>query len=308
MTASPGQVDPRYSVSTVIVAYNSGELLRRCLAGVGDSHGEVVVVDNLPSEQTRNLCGELPHVRLIERNANDGFGTAANAGAAATSGRWILVLNPDAWPIDDGLTRLVAYAESRPRLGAAGPLLFDQQGRAQRSTIRPPLSPAALAAWAAFPSGLSGAYGLWRKLRWGSRQSEAGPAEFLQGAALLVSREAFERMGGFDESFFMYGEDADLCARLRDAGWEVEVCPVARFVHVGAASTSSQADRMYIELLRSWLRLIAKRKPRGQAERARRWLLLALRMRALRSREPQVRAAASWLASGHVDELLGAPR
>jgi GT2 family glycosyltransferase len=293
----------------VVVAYNSGELLRRCLAALGSESGEVVVVDNAsPQADARAACAEFPHVRLIERATNDGFGTAANAGAAATSGRWILVLNPDAWPLGDALSRLVECAEGRPGLGAAGPLLFDPQGRAQRSTIRPPLSPAALAGWAAFPNGLSGAYGALRKATTLFRGEGTGAAEFLQGAALLVSREAFDAVGGFDESFFMYGEDADLCARLRDAGWGVELCPPARFVHVGGASTEALAEPMYVELLRSWLRLIAKRKPPGEAERARRWLLLALRTRALRSREPQVRAAVAWLSSGRVDELLGDPR
>ena len=292
------------AVSTVIVAYSSGDLLPRCLATVGSEHGEVVVVDNAsPDQGARLACREFPHVRLIERPHNDGFGTAANAGIASTEGRWILVLNPDAWPMDDAIARLAEFAHSRPRLGAAGPLLFDAKGRPQRSTIRPPLSPAALAAWAAFPRALSGAYGVLRTRAKVLRDNATG-SEFLQGAAMLLRREAFDQVGGFDESFFMYGEDADLCARLRDAGWGVELSPVARFVHVGAGSTHAVADRMYVELLRSWLRLIAKRRGPEEAERARRWLLLALRARALWAREPQLRMAAAWLASGRVGDLL----
>ena len=84
----------------------------------------------------------------------------------------------------------------------------------------------------------------------------------------------------------MYGEDADLCARLRDAGWGVELCPDARFVHVGGGSTGSESERMRIELLRSWLRLIAKLKGIREAERARRWTLRAVRARALASPRP----------------------
>jgi GT2 family glycosyltransferase len=295
-------------VSTVIVAYNSGEFIRRCLAAVGSGQGEVVVVDNgSPQGDADVPRDEFPDVRVIPASGNLGFGSAANAGVAATSERWVLLLNPDAWPIDDGIDRLVRFAEGRPGLGATGPLLFDADGQAQRSTIRPPLGPVQLALWAAFPGAATGAYGMWRRATSAVRRGRVRRAEFLQGAVLLVRREAFERVGGFDESFFMYGEDADLCLRLREAGWSVELCPSARFVHVGGGSTGSDPEGMQIELLRSWLRLIAKLKGIGQAERARRWLLRAMRVRALASRGPRNRAVASWLASGRAGELLGLP-
>jgi N-acetylglucosaminyl-diphospho-decaprenol L-rhamnosyltransferase len=291
------------SISIVIVAYNSGEFLRRCLAAVGSGHGEVVVVDNGSAESEPHVAREA--VRLIKRSRNDGFGTAANAGVANTSGRWVLLLNPDAWPLEDGVERLVEFAESRPGLGAAGPCLFDPDGQPQRSTIRPPLGAARLAAWGAFPRAVTSLYGAWRRVTSVVPRKRVRPTEFLQGSALLVRRDAFEQVGGFDESFFMYGEDADLCARLRGAGWEVELCPAARFVHVGGGSTGSEAQRMELELLRSWLRLIAKHDGIREAERARRWTSRALRARALAS--PRRRPVARWLGSGHARELLGLP-
>ncbi|MBA3263103.1 MAG: glycosyltransferase family 2 protein [Thermoleophilaceae bacterium] len=295
-------------VSVVIVAYNSGEFIRRCLATVGSGHGEVVVVDSGSPDGAAGIArDEFPDVRLIARSRNDGFGSAANVGVAATSGRWVLLLNPDAWPIDDAVDQLVQFADGRPGLGATGPLLFSAEGQPQRSTIRPPLGPAPLALWATFPRVLSGAYGLWRRVTSALRRGRVRPAEFLQGAALLLRRDAFEQVGGFDESFFMYGEDADLCARLRDAGWSVALCPSARFVHVGGGSTRGDSERMQLELLRSWLRLIAKLKGIGEAERARRWLLRAMRVRALASRGPRYRDVVSWLASGRAGELLGLP-
>jgi N-acetylglucosaminyl-diphospho-decaprenol L-rhamnosyltransferase len=292
-------------ISTVIVAYNSGEFLRRCLAAVGSGHGEVVVVDNASPAGIGLPPGEMPGVRLIRRPRNDGFASAANHGVAATGARWVLLLNPDAWPIEDGIERLLEFAESRPGLGAAGPLLFHPDGQPQRSTIRPPLAPAPLALWAAFPAAVTGAYGVWRRAATVVRGHRVRPAEFLQGAALLVRRDAFEQVGGFDESFFMYGEDADLCMRLRGAGWDVALCQTANFVHVGGGSTRSDSERMRLELLRSWLRLIAKLKGLGQAERARQWLLLTLRVRSAVSRGPGRRAVVSWLASGPADDLLG---
>ncbi len=291
------------SVSIVIVAYNSGDHLSRCLTALGSGQGDVVVVDNAsPGEEAALVRDRFPHVRLIELSRNDGFGSAANAGVAVTRSRWVLLLNPDAWPLDDALGRLVAFAEGEPGLGATGPLLRDGAGRPQRSTIKPPLSPAARAAWAALPGAVSRLYGALRNPRRGM-----GAGEVLQGSALMVRRDAFEAVGGFDESFFMYGEDADLCARLRDAGWTVTLCRDAGFVHVGGGSTADDAERMHLELLRSWIRLIAKRRGIRVAERARRRLLLAMRVRAFGSRASRQRAAAAWLASGGVRDLLGPP-
>jgi N-acetylglucosaminyl-diphospho-decaprenol L-rhamnosyltransferase len=282
-------------LSIVIVAYQSGGYLRRCLAATADGRYEVVVVDNgSPPGETEALCAEAPRTRLIRRERNQGFGAAANVGVAATSGRWLLLLNPDAWPTGDAIDRLLRFAEEEPRLAAAGPLLFDVEGSPQRNTIRPPLSAPALAMWAAFPTGVSGLYGALR----GKAPHAPREGEFLQASALMLRREAFTQVGGFDENFFMYGEEADLCGRLTDAGWRLAVCPEASFVHVGGASTRSQAGAMRVELLRSWLRLIAKRKSLRQAERARRWLLVALR---LRRREP---VAVAWLASGRAADLL----
>ncbi len=282
-------------LSIVIVAYQSGGYLRRCLAATADGRYEVVVVDNgSPPGETEAICAEAPRTRLIRLERNKGFGSAANVGVAATSGRWLLLLNPDAWPTGDAIDRLLGFAEEEPRLAAAGPLLFDVEGRPQRSTIRPPLSAPALAIWGAFPAGVSGLYGALR----GQKQRAPREGEFLQASALLLRREAFTAVGGFDESFFMYGEEADLCARLTDAGWGLAVCPDASFVHVGGGSTGQRSDGMSVALLRSWLRLIAKRKSLRRAERARRWLLIALR---LRRREP---TAVAWLASGRAADLL----
>ena len=294
-------------ISIVIVAYQSGEFLHRCLAAVASGDRELVVLDNASPDPARLPTDLLPGARLIRRPRNDGFGSAANEGVAATSGRWVLLLNPDAWPIDDGIERLVEFAESRPGLGATGPLLFGDDGQPQRSTIRPPLGAASLAVWAAFPKAVTGGYAVWRRVTGLAGRGRIRREEFLQGSALLVRRDAFEQVGGFDESFFMYGEDADLCARLRDAGWGVELCRTARFVHVGGGSSRSEPEGMRLELLRSWLRLIAKLRGTREAERARRWLLRAMRVRGLTSREPRYRELASWLGSGRVGELLGLP-
>jgi len=287
------------SASIVIVAYNAGGLLRRCLATVANGPQDVVVVDNAsPDGQTAAVCADFGRVRLIERDRNDGFAAAANTGIAATDAPWVLVLNPDAWPLGDGVAALRRCAERDARAGAIGPLLVDEAGRPSRSTIRPPLTPAALALWAAVPTPVSRAYDLWRRATQRGGNRDVRPGEFLQASAVLLRREAFDAVGGFDERFFMYGEDSDLCDRLRAAGWTLELCPEATFVHVGGGSSTAEGARMRIELLRSWLRLIAKRGGIERAERARRWLARALRLTGQRE-------AAAWAGSNPVRELLG---
>jgi N-acetylglucosaminyl-diphospho-decaprenol L-rhamnosyltransferase len=299
---------PLSMVSVVVVTYNSPELLRECLGAV-DSRAPVIVVDDAsPAGEAEMVRREFPGVQLIAQPRNRGFGTAVNAGVAAATTPWVLVLNPDARPMADAVERLVEFASSRPRLGALGPVLPRCDDRPQRSTLRAPASPLALASWAALPGVASTGYEWLRKVRRTPRQERLRRGEFLQCSALLLRREAFVQVGGFDQAFFMYGEDADLCERLLAAGWNVDLCPTARFVHGGAGSTSADPDQMFRELLRSWLRLIAKRDGMARAERARRWLVPALRLRALWSREASPANAGDWLASATIDELLGIPR
>jgi N-acetylglucosaminyl-diphospho-decaprenol L-rhamnosyltransferase len=287
------------SLAIVIVAYNSGKLLRRCLAALESGPGEAVVVDNASQDgQTASVCADFERVTLIERADNKGFATAANAGIAATDAPWVLLLNPDAWPLGDAVNALLGQGLRNARVGAVGPMLVDERGRPSRSTIRPPLSPATLALWAALPERISRSYDLWRRATRRRTADGVRAGEFLQGAALLLRREAFDEVGGFDERFFMYGEDADLCARLRAAGWAIELCVDATFVHVGGGSSRNEAGRLRIELLRSWLRLIAKRDGAERAERARRLLRWALRLKGEHE-------SAAWAASGRVGELLG---
>ncbi len=295
-------------VSIVVVTYDSPALLRDCLTAL-NSHGPVIVVDDAsPGGEAEMVRREFPEVELIAQPGNRGFGTAVNAGVAAATTPWVLVLNPDARPLADAVERLVEFASRRPRLGALGPSLVHRDGRPQRSTLRAPTSPLALASWAAFPGVASAAYEWLRKVRRAPRQERLRRGEFVQCSALLLRREAFDQVGGFDQAFYMYGEDADLCERLLAAGWSVDLCPTARFVHGGAGSTSTDPDRMYRELIRSWLRLIAKRDGMARAERARRWLVPALRLRAAWSRKAGPRDAADWLASASVEDLLGASR
>ncbi len=285
-------------VSAVVVSYNTRELLRDCLDALSDGY-ETVVVDSGSTDGSAELVrAHFPNVRLISL-ANVGFGSAANAGIRATDSPYVLLLNADARPLESSVERLVECAENDPRVALVGPQLVTPERESQRSVIRHPLGVSSLVVSTLCPKLGSNAYTAWRRLA--HRTSTVLAREFLMGAVVLIRREAVDHEGLFDESFFMFNEEIDLSFRLRQAGWRVEFCPQATFMHVAGASTSRVKAEMALERLRSHVRFVAKHESRRKAEFARRALVLVLRLR-------RRRAEAAWLAGQSLDELLGTTR
>jgi len=295
-------------VSVIVVSYNARDHLERCLETVAGRAHEVIVVDSGSTDGSRELVRErFPGVRLVELAENRGYGAGANEGIRIASGRWFLLLNSDAWPVGSAIEELAAFGDRHPEIGVAGPKLLNPDGSLQRS-VR------------GFPTvwRLATEYFFLRKLAPGTRALNAfyaanfdhetvRRAEFLMGAALLLRREAIAQVGGFDERFFMFSEETDLCYRMHKAGWTVEFFPEAEFVHVGGASTRSEWGRMYREQLRGHLLFLAKHQSLYRAEQARKMLVWALRLRALLFRGERgrtYREAADWLASGRARALL----
>jgi hypothetical protein len=298
----------RPDVSIIVVSYNARAHLERALEAVaGDGH-EVIVVDNASTDGSPELVrGRFPGARLLELPENRGFGAGNNEGMRIAAGRYFLLLNSDAWPVGDAIGRLVAFMDANSRVGVAGPRIVGTDGRLQKS-VR------------GFPTvwRIATEYFFLRKLAPRSRALNAfygagfdysarREADFLMGAVLLLRRAAVEQVGGFDTDFFMFSEETDLCYRMRQAGWTVEFCPDAEFVHVGGASTKPEWGRMYREQLRGHLLFLAKHRSPSQAERARRMLVRALRLRGLvfrGERGETYRRAADWLASASAETLL----
>ena len=298
-------------VSIIIASHNTRAYLERSLSTIDDSN-EVIVVDTGSSDGTQAFVRErFPHVRIVQLEVNRGYGGALNEGVALATGKYLILMNGDAWPRPHALERLVEFAEGEPAAGIIGPRLLNPDG-----TLQPSLR--------GFPT-------LWRLateylfLRWLAPWSQAlnafygsrfdhrsrRDAEFLVGAVLLVRRQVFDDIGGFDANFFMFNEEVDFCYRARRAGWSVVFSPAAEFVHIGGASTSQMWPRMYREQLRSHLRFVAKHHGLRQAERWRRLLAFAMRVRAVVFgvlRRPERRSlsldAASWLQSGDTSSLI----
>lgn len=306
--AATGQ--PISAVSAVVVSYNSAGILGRCLGALtreGVEH--VVVVDNASvDESVRVAEAELPRSRVLALERNAGFGGAANVGVRATGGSHVLLCNPDAWPEPGGLRALLAHAVRDPRVALVGPQLLAADGRPQRSVIRHPSGRLTLGLAVALPGLVSHGYALVRRSRGGGGIRDVRRHEFVMAAAVLLRRDAFEQVGGFDEDYFMYDEEVDLEARLRQAGWRVGFCPAAVFTHLGAHSTAPVALRMYREQMRSHLRFVAKQQGEREAEAYRRLLARALRVRAATGGGAPAAEASAWLASTSTAELLRRPR
>jgi GT2 family glycosyltransferase len=293
----------------VIVSHDTRQELRRCLDAIGSGCSDVIVVDSGSSDGSAALVSSAyPQVRLIALD-NLGFGAAANAGIACAHGRHVLVLNADARPLPGALAALTELAELHPNAGVIGPRLRTPDGALQRSVFASPRGPISLAAWATAPGLVSGGARAVRRLTGAYRRRlrHAPPTgvqelvgfEYVQGSAMLLRRKALDAVGGFDEQFFMYCEEADVCYRLRQAGWSVLFTPECEFVHVGGASTSKCADDMYGELMRAHMLLLTKHAGRTAGERARRLVVVAMRVRAtfhVGARQRRYTAASAALA------------
>jgi hypothetical protein len=291
-------------VTAIVVTYNAAPWIERSLESVRGREAELIVVDNGSTDGTVELVRErFPEARLVEHE-NRGFGAGNNAGMRLGSGRYFLLLNPDAWLTGDALEQLVAFADAHPEAGVVGPKLLNPDGTLQRSVRGYPT-----------PWRIATEYFFLRKLAPRSRLLNAffgagfdhesvRTAEFLPGACLLVRREAVDSIGGFDEDFFLMSEEVDWCYRFRQAGWDVLFYPGAEVVHVIGASHN---PALFREIVRGHLRFLRKHRGLRVAERARRVMLWGLRLRGLLFHGERGRAyrdTARWLGSGRTPSLL----
>jgi N-acetylglucosaminyl-diphospho-decaprenol L-rhamnosyltransferase len=229
-------------VSISLVNTNSRELLLACLESLRGVDAEIVVLDNASEDGSAAAVREgFPGVRVIEQRHRAGFGANHNTVVRATSGRYVYVLNEDTTSDDWSLERMVAHLDANPRVAALGPRLVYPDGTAQASAWR-------------FPSPAVAVLGLVTLGRAAIRQSggdSVRDVDWAMGAALLLRREALDEVGLFDESFFIYSEETDLCRRLRRAGWRTQYFPAATVVHHESQFSAGIPHRRVNEMWRS---------------------------------------------------------
>ncbi len=256
------------SIDIVIVNWNSGGHARDCIASLADFPGRegvlerVVVVDNASTDGSdRGLEHPGIRVEVVRNTRNRGFAAACNQGARLARADGVLFLNPDTRQIEDALTACHAFlaAPANARVGIVGVQLLDEAGRLQRSCARFPTPGRVIAQTVGLDRLLPRLFPPHFLVEWD--HGETRPVEQVIGAFLLVRRRLFEELGGFDERFFVYYEDVDLCLRARAAGWETVYFTGARAVHSGGGcSASAKAHRLFYNL-RSRILFAAKHFP-----------------------------------------------
>ena len=249
--------------SVVVVNYNSGDLLARCVASVlaDASTGtppEVVVVDNASCDRSlQQLADDEGDVAVVRSPRNLGYAAAANLGIARTSAPVVAVLNPDTW-LEPGTGAALLARLADQGIGAVGPRLINPDGSTYPSARSVPSVGVAVGhgllhfVWEANPFTRR-----YRQL--GVDPSTARDVDWVSGAAVWLRRDALEQVGGWDERYFMYVEDVDLCWRLRRAGWRVVYEPAGRVEHVQGTSTRTRPYRMLFEHHRSLWRFAVRR-------------------------------------------------
>jgi hypothetical protein len=236
-------------VTAILVNYNAGNELAVALRSIQSDCAEVeweaVVVDNAASDNSAAIVETFPRATLIRNPANVGFGRAVNQAAAVARAPRLLLVNPDCRLVSGAISTLRSVLDAEPSCAVVGPRIFDPDGTVQGSARGDP----------DMLTGLFGRTGALRVLlpflpvarrnvvvedavRTGA---SSVVVDWLSGACMLIRRDAFTAAGGFDERFFLYWEDADLCRRLRNRGFQVRYVPGASAVHqVGRSSQTAR--------------------------------------------------------------------
>lgn len=259
------------TLSILIISYNTREMTLRCIQQAlaqcvaEEIDSEIIVVDNgstdgsadaIKNAFTIGSSSTTPAVKLIRSTSNLGFGRANNRGMQVAKGKYILLLNSDAFPKPGAFTTLLNFMESHADAACVGPRLLNEDESLQVSCYKFP-SPAritweSLLLTAAFPnSALFGDYRKWP-------HDTERKVDFVIGACMLVRRETINRVGMFDESFFLYSEETDWEKRMSDHGWNVYFTPDAEVYHLCGTSGKAQADRVFTEFRRGQERYIRK--------------------------------------------------
>jgi GT2 family glycosyltransferase len=236
-------------LSIVIVNWNTRELLDGCLqsllANLDGFEAEIYVVDNASDDGSAEMIRvRYPQVQLIANQNNPGFAHANNQAIRRCSGRYLLLLNPDTVMKPGSLKLLYDFMEETPGAGAAGARLLNPDGSLQLSAYPEPTLWREF--WRLFHLDKLRYYANYPIHRWNVKQPRA--VDVLMGACLMISRQALDASGPFDEEYFMYSEEVDLCHRLRESGFSLYWVPEAQVIHFGGQSTQQAAEEMFLRL------------------------------------------------------------
>jgi N-acetylglucosaminyl-diphospho-decaprenol L-rhamnosyltransferase len=247
--------------AVVVVTYESGSVLAGGVASLqAEGPAELVVVDNGSTDgSVAELRQRCPGIVVVDPGRNLGYGAAANRGVAATGSEYILVCNSDLSVAPGALTEMATALNADPTVAVVGPMIRTPEGDRYPSARQFPsmIDAAGHAMLGQFvpENPFTRAY---QQADLALAVDTVWPVDWVSGACFLVRRSAFEQVGGFDEQYFMYAEDVDLCWRLGKAEWRVVYAPVAVVTHQQGVSTDRHPYRMIVEHHRSLLRFAVR--------------------------------------------------
>ncbi len=250
-------------LSIIIVNYNTKLLIEQCLHSIKKADRnldcEIIVIDNNSTDGSKEyLSQKFPEIKYVFNNDNLGFARACNQGFKISSGNYILFLNPDTIIPETCLNDCIQFFEIHSDTGALGVRMVNGNGKFLKESKRGTPSPAAsfyklFGLAAIFPTSK-----MFAKYYHGDlSETENNPVEVLSGAFMMVKREVFEKLNGFDEDFFMYGEDIDLSVRVRQSGYQNYYLGKIEIIHLKGGSTIH--DRKYVEDFYSAMTLFVKK-------------------------------------------------
>ena len=235
--------ETKVQLSIIIVNYNSRSLIEQCLVSVEMAtvgiHTEIIVIDNNSTDGSKEyLPSKFAGVKFIFNDANLGFAKACNQGFRISSGNYLLFLNPDTILSETCLKDCISFFESHTDAGAAGVRMLDEKGNFLKESKRGLPSPSTsfyklFGLTAMFPASKT----IGKYYQGHLPENENNPVDVLSGAFMMIKKEVFEKVNGFDESFFMYGEDIDLSLRITQSGFKNYYLGKISVTHLKGGST-----------------------------------------------------------------------
>ena len=252
-------------LSIIIVSWNVCDYLVDCIESILKNcrllQYEIIVIDNASTDGTVDLIkNKYPGLILIINDTNKGFAYANNQGIRQARGRYLLFLNPDTIIKPDAVEKMLTFLEQNKDVGAIGPRLLNKDLTIQHSVRTFPTFRGAL-----YRHTILRYFGLFKNHheKWRMKDFKSDrltDVDQLMGAAILAEKDLVLKMGGFDERFFMYYEEADFCYRIKKAGYRIVYFPDASIIHLGGKSARQIPFRKKIMAIRSLLRFFGKHR------------------------------------------------
>ena len=243
-------------VTVIVVNYNSGQWLKRCvraLKGKGARWPQIIVLDNASSDGSLDELPEMPGLDLVHSEQNLGFARGVNRAAAMAETPYLLIINPDCLLVPDALVRLVQELDLLPDVALVSGRIFDMSGNEQRGSRRQLVGPRrVLNELLPFRTG-NGV-----DLTHLPPPNRPVDVEATSGACMLIRRSAFESLGGLDEGYPMHFEDLDFMARLQQAGWRIRLLPDVAISHAGGVSSRTRPVGVMLDKHRGLWRYLTR--------------------------------------------------